>query len=373
VPSANETVAHIEAATSWDERIARIRHIPQDHGTGALPAIFADVARQLYVPHLGPDFAYVPVDEFYDLPRFEAAYAATDLATEHFTRVNVDHLAAVLMDEPTAMLPLRTLLGLTRQEFAASTKLVAKMLDVKPLSPSKVDAMERDGSKPSADQARLAAETIDQAMARTLFGDPPGGLRSKQDKPDTAEGWTSVNRYAEEGVPLSMFLHQRHYGGTFRQLLDATSEKRGNLIEDVVEALFVDNGVPYIRTGSHNQGDIEARFEVRVRPAPDFVVFDKADRLLGLLECKGANDGGTARDKALRFVALREESIRLGGVPLLAVLGGLGWLRVNDTLGPVVRDCDGRVFSVSNVAEMLNVAPFPTLVGLTPPSEPITT
>jgi hypothetical protein len=83
-----------------------------------------------------------------------------------------------------------------------------------------------------------------------------------------------------------------------------------------------------------------------------------------MLECKGANDGGTARDKALRFVALRAESMRLGGIPLLGVLGGLGWLRVNDTLGPVVRDCDGRVFSVSNLEQMMTVAPFPTLAGL---------
>ena len=72
-----------------------------------------------------------------------------------------------------------------------------------------------------------------------------------------------------------------------------------------------------------------------------------------MLECKLTNDGGTARDKALRYGRLREESVRLGGIPLLAVLGGLGWTRVNDTLGPVVRDCDGRVFSVSNLPEML--------------------
>lgn len=36
----------------------------------------------------------------------------------------------------------------------------------------------------------------------------------------------------------------------------------------------------------------------------------------------------------------------------------------NDTLGPVERDCDGRVSSVSNLTEMLIVAPFPTLIGL---------
>lgn len=148
-------------------------------------------------------------------------------------------------------------------------------------------------------------------------------------------------------------------------MLDATSEKRGNFIEDAVEELFIATGVPYVRTGSHNQVEIEKRFEVAVRPAPDFVVFDDADTLRGFLECKGANDGGTARDKALRFRTLRDESVRLGGVPLLAVLGGIGWTRVNDTLGPVVRDCDGRVFTLANLPEMLTVQPFPTLVGLT--------
>lgn len=62
-----------------------------------------------------------------------------------------------------------------------------------------------------------------------------------------------------------------------------------------------------------------------------------------------------------RFERLRSESVRLSGIPLIAVLGGLGWQRVNDTLGPVIRDCDGRVFTVSNIDEMLTVATFPAL------------
>lgn len=126
------------------------------------------------------------------------------------------------------------------------------------------------------------------------------------------------------------------------------------------------HGVPFIRTGSHNQGDIAARFEVQVAPAPDFVVFDEAGHLRGLLECKGANDGGTARDKALRFKTLKAESVRLGGIPLIAVLGGIGWARVNDTLGPVVRDTDGRVFTLSTLNEMLGITPFPALIGINP-------
>lgn len=364
MPTVGETIAEIVAAGSWDQRVARIRLVPQRHGTAEHAAIYAGVAREVYVPHLAPDFAYVHVPAFYDHEYFEDAYREAAGDTEGFTRTTAADLAAVLENEPRTLLVFRTMLGLTRDEFAHSTGLVGEALDLPSITGGKVDSMERKGTAISPDQARIIAETIVRVMAGTLFGEPPGKLQSKQDKPNTAEGWRTVQRFASEGVPYSAFLHQRHYGGAFRQVLDATSSLRGDLIEDAVEALFRENRVPYIRTGSNNQADIEARFEVRVTPAPDFVVFDDSEALRALLECKGANDGGTARDKALRFERLRDESIRLGGIPLLAVLGGIGWARVNDTLGPVLRDTDGRVFTLATLSEMLTVAPFPSLVGL---------
>ena len=148
-------------------------------------------------------------------------------------------------------------------------------------------------------------------------------------------------------VPYRSFLHQRHYGGSFGQVTNATSSKKGNLLEDGVEALLESARVPYIRTGSHNQGEIATRFGVTVTPAPDFVVFDASDTLRTMLECKSTNDGGTARDKATRFRLLQAEGARLGGVPVVAVLGGTGWARVNDTLGPVLQYTDGRVFTLA--------------------------
>jgi hypothetical protein len=284
--------------------------------------------------------------------------------------VTVADLAAAIETEPIVLLPLRVVTGLLKNEFAGATRLVAEPLGLRPLSPSKVDSMEHSGTATSAEQARVAAETLHHIMSGTLFGNPPGNLTSKQRKPDTISGWGTVRQYAEDGVPYDVFLHQRHYGGAYRQVLDSTSELRGNLIEDSVEALFSDHDILYIRAGSHNQAEIESRFEVQVRPTPDFVIYDGTDNLRAMLECKGANDGGTARDKALRFERLREESVRLGGIPLLAVLGGLGWTRVNDTLGPVVRDCDGRVFSVGNLEEMLTVAPFSMLANWLAPVAP---
>lgn len=201
-------------------------------------------------------------------------------------------------------------------------------------------------------------------MTRSLFPVKPPGttLRLKVEKPDTIKAWDSVRRYAAHGVPLAVLLHQRAYGGAFRQLLDATSTARGDLLEDPVEELFVAHRIPYVRTGAHNQAEIEARFGLTVRPAPDFVVFDnRNDALKTILECKVANDGGTARDKAARFRSLRAEANRLGGVPLFAVLGGLGWRRTADALGPVIRDTDGRTFGTATLSAMIDAEPFPGL------------
>lgn len=49
----------------------------------------------------------------------------------------------------------------------------------------------------------------------------------------------------------------------------------------------------------------------------------------------------------------------LGGVPVFALLGGLGW----DALGPVIQACDGRVFTLSTVRSMFEVELLPGLVS----------
>lgn len=366
------TIQAILEAGTWTQRIQQIRLIPQRHGTEHHGTIYAAVARDLYMPHLAPDFAYIHESSFYETAHFFAAYDEANRLTEGFSLVDEADLQAALIECPRTLLVFRTLLGLTKDEFAHSTLLAGGPEALAALSSSQIDTMERSeatrATTPTAlaratAQARIASKTIVMAMNGELFGDAPPGLRSKQQKPDTDQGWNSVRTYAMDGVPLKVFLHQRHYGGAFRQVLDATSTLRGDLIEDAVEALFTERGISFIRTGSHNQADIARRFEVHVTPAPDFVVFDPADdSLKAMLECKGTNNGGTARDKALRFNRLRAESVRLGGIPLVAVLGGIGWARINDALGPVVRDTDGRVFTLSTLSAMLEIAPFPTLL-----------
>lgn len=364
MPTIEETVKSIVDSSGWDQRIARIRTIPLNHGTNVHSDIYAELARELYVPQLAPDYAYIHKSEFYELEYFVHAYNLAKIVTASFTKNSIDDICRALIDHPITMLVFRTITGLTKQEFAYSTELLSEKLGIDAVSSAKIDSMEQRNASVTEKQAFLIANTISSIMNGSLFGNPPGDVETKQHKPDTINGWESVMEVAENGVPYHVFLHQRHYGGAFRQVLDATSTKRGDLIEDAVEELFLKNGVPFIRTGSHNQSEITERFEVRVTPSPDFVVFDSADNLKAMLECKTINDGGTARDKALRFERLREESIRLGGIPLLAVLGGLGWKRVNDALGPVVRDTEGRVFTIKTLNQMMDVTPFPQLKGL---------
>lgn len=262
MPSTDETVNRILDTPTWDRRVAEIRQIPAQHGLNEQTRLYAEVARQLYVPHLAPDFAYVPVEVF-ELPHFQRAYTKAAEATVGFTRAAVTDLAAAIKADPAVLASLRVITGLLKKEFAGSTKIVGEDLGLRPLSEGKIDSMERLGIEASPEQALLAAETLDRIMHGTLFANPPGGLKSKQQKPDTERGWESVQQHAARGVPYGVFLHQRHYGGAFRQVLDATSEMRGDLIEDAVEALFEERGA---QRASQRLGALPVMDAVRHRP-----------------------------------------------------------------------------------------------------------
>jgi hypothetical protein len=366
VPSSAETSAAVAGAATWNARVALIRRIPEDYGTAQQAAVYAAVAGKVYVPALQPDFAYVHWRDDYELPPLAEAYERAHNATAGFTQVSVDDLERVISAHPAALRVFRLLLGFTIPEFTETCGLVAAKFALPAVSKSTVSTIEERG-RIAANAARTCARVIHLVMERdaSLFPPTPEGttLRRKIEKPDTADGWETVRRFSANGVPLAVFLHQRAYGGAFRQLLDATSSDRGSLIEEPVEKLLRDARIPYIRTGAHDQAAIATRFGLTVKPAPDFVIYAEPDNLRAILECKGASDGGTARDKAARFRALRAETQRLGGIPLFAVLAGIGWRRVHDALGPVVRDTDGRTFTLATLPEMLDTEPLPELRG----------
>lgn len=359
----DETVEAATIAATWDARVAVIRLIPERFGTASHPEVYAAIARRVYVPNLAPDFAYVHWRDDYELRPFQDAYDRAEALTNNFLSVSQPDLRDTILNEPRTLRVFRVILGFTAQEFAAATRLVAEAEGTSPLTTGRVRSIEA-GVAPRPAAADCCARVIDLAMTRRLFGDAPTrGVRLKTAKPDTIDGWETIRRCAVERVPLCVLLHQRLYGGSFRQLLDATSTARGNILEDAVVQLFEGSQIPFVQTGSHNQEEVATRFGITIKPAPDFVVFDQTNSLRAILECKAANDGGTARDKAARFHALRAEAARLGGIPLFGVLAGLGWTRTADALSPVVRDTDGRVFTIPTLLEMLTVQPFPAMRG----------
>ena len=75
------TIQAILDAGTWTQRIQQIRLIPQRHGTEHHGTIYAAVARDLYMPHLAPDFAYIHESSFYETAHFFAAYDAANRLT----------------------------------------------------------------------------------------------------------------------------------------------------------------------------------------------------------------------------------------------------------------------------------------------------
>ncbi|HEX3883574.1 MAG TPA: hypothetical protein VHW66_13015 [Stellaceae bacterium] len=363
------SIDNIASADTWNRRVSLIRQIPETFGQAHHQEVYSAIAEAVYVAELAPDFAYIHWRDEYELPAIERAYAKATALTRLFKDVDAVSLQRVIVAEPETLRIFRLFLGFTTQEFAAATTDLAGDVGGKPLSNSRIKSLEagrRGRGSGLVEAASVVSLVIDRGMRGTLFPEPSGDLRYKISKPDTADGWDTIRKYATKNVPFPVFLHQRHYGGAYRQLLDATSGRRGGILEDAVTELFVAKQIRFVTTGQRTKEIIADRFGITVTPAPDFVIYDRADAPRAFLECKQANDGGTARDKAARFATLRREGMRLGGVPVFAVLAGLGWRRTGDTLGPVVRDTDGRVFTAKTLDAMLSVDPFPSLLGETP-------
>ena len=240
------TVNAIASAATWDARIALVRTIPEEFGIAQQRQVYAALAKRAYASALTPNFAYLSWRDDYELKAIERAYDRAVELTDGFIAVDAERLEQCVLQEPRTLLIFRLLLGLLPQEIAATTRMAALDNGLPGVSASRIKSMEA-GSSPSGAIAKCLAQVIVGVMGGTLFPSPEGSVRSKTQKPDTSEGWASVREFTEQGVPLPVLLHQRHYGGAFGQLLNATSRVRGNLLEDAVQELFEANGVLFLR------------------------------------------------------------------------------------------------------------------------------
>lgn len=97
------------------------------------------------------------------------------------------------------------------------------------------------------------------------------------------------------------------------------------MLEESVDGVFREHRLPCIQSAADDPMETEPRIGLTVKPVPEFFVLDREMTLRGIPGCQGANDGGTALDKAARLAALRVEANGLEGVPLFGVLVSFDW------------------------------------------------
>jgi hypothetical protein len=175
VPESNQieaAVAAIRGASTWDQRVARIRRVPEDFGVARHKDVYSRIAAEIYVPDLGPDFAYVHWRDEYELAPFRTIYRTAYEATNGFSDVGVADLERALTDHPESLVVFRTLVGFTQTEFAESTKALPRQLELPTFGKGTVKSME-EGRRPRGRTARSCAEVIPSPYAGAAVSSRP--------------------------------------------------------------------------------------------------------------------------------------------------------------------------------------------------------
>lgn len=96
-------------------------------------------------------------------------------------------------------------------------------------------------------------------------------------------------------------------------------------------------------------------------PAPNFVVFDTNDTVRAMLECKGAKQPAAPPATRPSASSASATGAAASADSRSASSAASAGTESTTPSGWEVCDCNRRVFSVSNVHQMLTVNPFPKL------------
>lgn len=205
-------------AGPWPARIAEIRSVPAEFPGKQHQAVYAEVSRAFYAKRLGPHFHLVPwLPRFLDRTGFEGAYQAAAQATAGFTRVGADEIARAIKTDPRTLRIFRLIMGYTPHELSDALTEFEGMN----LGDAAIHRLE-DGSAVTA-RTEPAVDALARLIATIVSGGGYSlseelrnrGFLGKTEKPDTEEGWRTVETFARDGVPYHELLYQRWYGGAF--------------------------------------------------------------------------------------------------------------------------------------------------------------
>lgn len=317
-----------------------------------------DLLGKGFVAATQPSFYYIPRgDTMAEEGHFDTAYECLAEYTGNFASVSKKNLIRALTEKPLVLAPLRMILGFTYNELSWAMKLTRAGTTT---TGTTLRNFER-GPVPEriavtrTEMIETIAATAVAAMDRTILQIPESASRffhSKLDKSDTMDGWSTV-AVAAGGVPYSTLLYQRYVGGVWRQIQDAYSEVKGDkLLEQPIADLFEANGISYYRSGTGASGATETERKFGLSPGPDFVLPEESPTVI--IESKVAEDGGTARDKAAR-IKNAAEAAKARGLLACAVVDGKGWSERPKALLDVVIATDGRTYSLTTLAHLLDI------------------
>lgn len=315
------------------------------------------ILRSVYEERLAPQFQAVPWGPtLIEHADFRLAYHAAERLTNDFKNVGSEALRAAMEEEPRTAMVFRLILGYTTGELAAALKLLGVTT-----SKAALDTIERGEGVLTPQRKTVisaVAEAVTGVIERELFaldeGLPVSDFRSRLDKLDTREGWRSVRRAAGGGVDYGDLLYERYLDGSWLAVRAAYSEKTGHLIEDAVADILDENRIAYDRNPDElvRKGLFPSK--------PDFVL-PNIEQPKVTIEAKGANDGGTARDKAAR-IANVAAAAEAAGMTAMAVIDGIGWVR-RDALVQTLQATHGLTFSLSNLEALVSVPEIVALYG----------
>ena len=330
-----------------------------------------DEARALlaesYLETIQPSFHLIPRGEAMAAEReFESAYRVLAEETAGFSDVTAATLAAAIDRLPSALAPLRMIIGFTHNELATGAKLHQPGLRVSGGSVKNLERRPRPAQATSRRRELIEAiaTTVVAVMDRELLNVPPaaaGSFHSKLDKQDTRAGWASVANIARERVPYWGLLYQRYVGGVWRQVQDACSEVKGDkLLETPIAELFESERLPFHQSSPGASGARETESLFGLSPGPDFLLPGESPTVI--VESKVGEDGGTVRDKAARIRRLADTGSERG-LAVCAVVDGQGWHQRPTALADVVTATRGRTYSLKTLPHLLNIPEIHALRG----------
>ena len=294
-------------------------------------------------------------DGFVEYAIFEAGYERLKQSTSGFEQITPERILETVLQQPIALIVLRSMLGFSPPEWAYVTSqrtgLIitqgdARSLDrwvrMRPMAPLKPKGV-------ALEKMKALIEAACQLLNQGATSPGPDRLH-RLDKADTREGTSSIRTLAGMGVPYAMLLYERFLGRPFAGHRDSVSELVGDILESAVEDVLTKAGISYRKTK-------RAERIPGLDQAPDFIIPSEFNPKV-VIEAKITEDDGTARDKVTRIQHLDELS-RQSMPPgqqkfeVVACIAGRGFGVRREDMKKMLFATRGKVFTLKTLGRLV--------------------